>query len=145
MNPLDTGDLFAIEFMNPNPTSSKTKDGPKYRVAFELHKDDWQMFMDTNTAGMILEFQGRVAEKNAGPIPEKGTEIPKGGPISKNAGILCGDPLANTYAKEFNFKDFTEMIYSRCGINSRSYLDHDEIAKAAYEALKSEYFQWANN
>ncbi len=69
MNPLDTGEEFQIEVMNPNPSSSKTKDGPKYRVSFEMTQDDWQCFMDANTNGMVLELTGRARGRTSPPRP----------------------------------------------------------------------------
>lgn len=60
-NPLDmVGQDFTIELMNPNPTSSKTKAGAVYRVSFEVHREAWDLFMDGNTEGMLLEGTMRV-------------------------------------------------------------------------------------
>lgn len=60
-NPLEQeGQIFDMELMNPNPTSSKTKDGPVYRVSFEVHRELWDMFMDTESKGMIIAAKGMV-------------------------------------------------------------------------------------
>ena len=142
MNPLDTQEPFAIELMNPNPTSSKTKDGPRYRVSFELHQDDWQAFMDGNTEGMILEGELRVVEVHT--KRDLQLDRPKGGPISKDAAMLCQDDKANEFARNEGYDSFKDMIYGYCGITSRAELDHHRYAKNGYEALKNSFMQWAN-
>ncbi len=55
VNPLDVNEQFFLSLMNPNPTSSKNKDGPVYRVSFEMEQEMWQLFMDADTKGMILD------------------------------------------------------------------------------------------
>ena len=78
MNPLDVGEKVYIELMNPNPSSSKTKAGPVYRVSFEMTQEHWQMFMDADTPGMILDsVMQRVADcpdivDDRPPKPDKG-------------------------------------------------------------------------
>ena len=130
-NPLDApGTVFALEVMNPNPGASKAKNGPVYRVSFEVEHDDWLMFMDANTKGMVIELQGMVTQV-AGTV-----EKPKGGAVSKNAGMLCQDPQANDYAARRGYKDFKAMIYDKCCIESRAELDHDQMAAQRYEFLK---------
>ena len=108
---------------NPNPTSSKTKDGPKYRVSFEMRREDWEMFMDANTNGMILEMQGRVQESHGPDHPNaEPTNLPnyreargclseKGGPISIEAAQWCSHGSPNEYAKGQGWLDFKDMIY----------------------------------
>lgn len=137
MNPLDTGDTFAIGLFNPNPTSSKTKAGPVYRVSFEMAQEDWQAFMDANTNGMILEGELRVVEAYIQPVK------PKGGPISKDAAMLCQDEKANDYATILGHKGFKELLYARCCIESRAELDHDKAAAAEYEKIKAQFIRWA--
>ena len=141
MNPLDTGDEFTLDLMNPNPTSTKTKDGPKYRVSFEMSREDWDLFMDANTNGMILEVSGRATEI---PAPKMDvTPKPKGGPLSKAAAMLCQDERANEYAVVLGHTDFKELIYAQCCIESRAELDHDHGAAREYEKIKSQFIRWA--
>jgi hypothetical protein len=141
VNPLDTGEEFSIGMMNPNPTSSKTKDGPKYRVSFEMAQEDWQCFMDANTNGMILEGTLRATEIPVMKIMElvEVVEKPTGGPLSKAAAMLCQDDLANKFGQVLGYEDFKAAIYARCGINSRSELDHNLVAAEAYAKLKSDF------
>jgi len=139
VNPLDTGEPFEIELCNPNPTSSKTKDGPKYRVSFEVHQDAWQEFMDANTNGMVLELTGRATVIPAPKIelPER----PKGGPLSKASAMLCGDHLANEFAEINGYEDFKHMIYGFCKVESRAELDHSESAAQHWEMLKTRFIE----
>lgn len=70
-NPLlEPGKAFQFEAMNPNPSSSKTKDGPVYRVSFEIEREVWDWFMEADTKGMILVLSGCVysdIEQDANP------------------------------------------------------------------------------
>lgn len=140
-NPLNGTDPFTFSGMNPNPSFSKTKDGPIYRVSFEIEQDVWQQFVEANTKGMIVDFCGQVAESHQS--MESMGEKPKGGPVSKNAGMLSDEPEANAFAKAQGYDDFKTMIYHACGIDSRARLDHDDEARNKYEALKHRYFRWA--
>jgi hypothetical protein len=138
-NPLDTDQVFSVELMNPNPTSSKTKDGPKYRVSFEMHQDAWQMFMDANTNGMILEMQGRVQEKHTD-IPTIAEEcLGKGGPLSIEAAQWCHQEGPNRYAIELGYADFQHMIYDHCDIKTRRELDHNHTAALIWYIMKENY------
>lgn len=70
-NPLDGNKPFDFSGMNPNPSFSKTKQGPMYRVSFEITQDTWQNFVDANTKGMILA--GRLFVCNEGIEEEEQT------------------------------------------------------------------------
>ncbi len=72
LNPLDRpGTVFDFAAMNPNPTASKTKLGPVYRVSFEIEQDLWQMFMDAETKGMIVAGKMfRAEDGEAAHIPD---------------------------------------------------------------------------
>lgn len=138
MNPLDKYEIFHFEGFNPNPTFSKTKDGPIYRVSFEIKPETWQDFVDTDTKGMIINFAAEVVERH----PDVPTDKVKGGPISKNAGQKCNEPEANQFAVVQGFGDFKAMIYKVCHIKSRAELDHNEQAAKDYETLKHRYYRW---
>lgn len=61
MNPLDcAGQVFDLELMNPNPSSSKTKDGPRYRISFEVQRETWDLFMEAETAGLLIAAKACV-------------------------------------------------------------------------------------
>lgn len=56
MNPLHAlGQPFQVELYNPNPTASKTKEGPIYRLSFEVKRELWDAFMGAETKGMLIE------------------------------------------------------------------------------------------
>ena len=144
MNPLDQYDIFHFEGFNPNPSFSKTKDGAIYRVSFEIKQETWQDFVDTDTKGMIINFAAEVVERHIdAPVSDKKL---KGGPISKNAGMLCREKEANDFAIAQGHVDGLKgMIYAMCNISSRAELDHNEDAAKAYEKLKHRYFRWVAN
>lgn len=77
VNPLDfPGQLFELELFNPNPSSSKTKEGPKYRISFEVEREIWDLFMASKTEGMIIVAQATVyAEEQAPAAVSQPTEI----------------------------------------------------------------------
>ena len=83
-NPLDNpGQEFDFAMMNPNPTSSKTKDGPVYRLSVEVSRETWDMFMDANTKGMIVGSRAFVVNQDEQPKAEKPKAEPK--PFGKAA------------------------------------------------------------
>ena len=157
MNPLDTNEMFSIELMNPNPSSGKTKDGPVYRVSFEMTHEDWKMFMDANTKGMVLEMQGRVSQSGKNPIlktvEKKAKEEPekkKGGPLSVECAMWCQDELPNKWARTVHGYDgpvhehdaFKLLVYDQCKIDSRRLLDHDETAAWQWARIKNDFITW---
>ena len=143
MNPLDQFDIFHFEGFNPNPSFTKTKDGPIYRVSFEVQQETWNDFVQSNTKGMIINFAAEVVERHTdAPVSDK---KPKGGPISKNAGMKCNEPEVNAFAVAQGFSDFKAMIYGCCKIGSRAELDHNKQAAKDYEDLKHRYYRWAAN
>lgn len=149
MNPLDHDKPFCLDLMNPNQSFSKTKDGAKYRVSFEVTQEDWQRFVDAETAGMVIEAQMMVTARNTKPV-----EKPKGGSLSKNAAMMCQESDFQNYViynavslginpnGDPNEEDAKLYIYKYCGITSRAELDHSEVAAMAYENLKSDYLKW---
>lgn len=119
-NPLERDLPFQLTLANPNPTSSKTKDGPVYRVSFELTQEDWQLFMDAETKGMVIEvFHAQVSHRN-GDEAEPGAsssvqeeegkpdvagkeEKPKGGALARSAGLLCNNVDFQRFASLYTY------------------------------------------
>ncbi len=144
-NPLETGGMFMFEIMNPNPSSRKTKDGPKYLLNCEIEKDVHELFMMSETAGMVLELQGRVIAKND-PLPDK----PKGGRVSIRAARLCReagfDEWSHNKLHELGIDDNSpltdgvRLIYYTCGIKSRAELDHNDVAKEKFLTLSNQFY-----
>lgn len=90
MNPLDQpGIVFTLELLNPNPTFSKTKDGPVHRVSFEVSSETWDCFRAANTKGMMIVARAVVVsgDEDAAVLQES-TEIKIGTTWSHEAEIL---------------------------------------------------------
>ncbi len=134
MSPLDTDEPFSLELMNIDITLRTGKDGPRWRFHADITQDEALLFANANLAGMILEMQGRVAASQE--------QKPKGGAISKHAGMLCQEPDADKFAVAQNFDDMKQMLYKVCKVTSRAELDHSEEAAKAYEKLKHRYYRW---
>ena len=66
MNPLDrVGAEFALSLCNPNPKAARLKDGPRYRVEFEVDAEAFEQFMGARElAGMVIEAHCVVAAAN---------------------------------------------------------------------------------
>ena len=149
MNPLNSNELFSLELMNP----SAIKDDNKYLVTFELHKPDWDKFMDAETAGMVLRIQGRVVPS----ILEE--DKLKDGPISKEARMMCKAGIWDEYAAlthetnmfasgetnidgTISYANLKDMIYQVCNITSRAELDYNVAAAWKFNNLKSKLYCW---
>jgi hypothetical protein len=157
INPLDRDEPFPFEGMNPNPSFSKTKDGPVYRISFEVDQDLWQKFVDANTAGMIVDANMIVTARNIAE-PKKTKEPkpdrPKGGNLAKEAGKICGVTNFQIYAKmkleaagapepiELSALDAVIFLRAACGVDSRAELDHNKTAAKAFKDLMHDYSQW---
>ncbi len=86
VNPLDRpGEVFELALLNPNPTSSKTKDGPVYRVSFEIDKDSWDCFMAANTKGMMIATKACVVKQDEDESLHRKTEKKPKGSYSEQA------------------------------------------------------------
>lgn len=167
MNPLQKPDTFYLTLANPNPTSSKTKDGPVYRVSFELSQAEWQNFMDAETKGMVIECACQVAHKNE-PEPQRDPKTvdafsgktdaeTKGGPLSVRSDRLARDMTFHRFLEtiEKTWCDRREKdgelwvdvardyIRERCHVKSRAELDHDKAAADKFRKLISSYVHWA--
>ena len=94
-NLLEHNEEFSLTLANPNPSSSKTKEGPRYRVSFELTQEEWQLFMDTETSGMVLECQAVVTHRNIKNEQELKPEKKKKGPYSNEARELMASGFFN--------------------------------------------------
>lgn len=78
VNPLQhPGEVFDLELVNPNPTSSKTKDGPIYRLSFEVPRETWDLFMEADTKGLLIAAKATVVD--LGGEAQAVQEEPKGG------------------------------------------------------------------
>ena len=66
MNPLDhTGQEFQLSLMNPNPKAARLKDGPRYRVEFEVDQETFDQFMSARElSGLVIECRAEVTALN---------------------------------------------------------------------------------
>ena len=92
-NPLDSNEMFEFDGMNPNPSFSKTKDGPVYRISFEVTQETWQDFVAANTSGMIVTAMMQVTESYSEPK--------KGGQMSREAAKICKEPHFQAFASRY--------------------------------------------
>ena len=78
-------------------------------------------------------------------------ESVKGGPLSKNAAMLCRDEkfqkwanYQDSFGRCFSYsvgeKGSRRLILDHCGVESRANLDHDKDAAERYEILKNAYY-----
>lgn len=88
MNPLEKpGQPFHLDLRNPNPRSSKSKDGPVYRISFEVDQETFIAFMDARTPGMYLACVATVIDGVEG-APPPVTEPVSAKPFSEEAETL---------------------------------------------------------
>jgi hypothetical protein len=66
-NPLETAGQFFFTLRHPRPLFRAGKEGPIYKVQFEMTPEEWQWFVDANTTGMVIECAGQV-----GAVPGEG-------------------------------------------------------------------------
>lgn len=146
VNPLDfPGKPFEIELWNPNPTSRKTKDGPVYRISFEIDREPWDCFMAAELKGMIIIAQAMVYEGSE-PLPEKTVEETKGeyGEYAKQleiAGFFHAPKLWPHVGKDAEFLDWVRSKpCSVCGAVPPSEAAHvRRVSSGAGTGIKPEY------
>jgi hypothetical protein len=87
----------------------------------------------------------RASEKPAGGQNGEGHEMPKGGRLARQAGILCGDVRFWKYLEEvrgvrvISAADCADYVRAWCGVESRAELDADAIAAATWNRLYAQY------
>lgn len=127
-NPLNhPGQLFDLGLMNPNPKSSKTKDGPIYRVEFEVEKEVWDCFMEAETKGMLIAAKACVVVLDEGEELEK-VKSPKG-PFSAQAQVLWRSSFFRTPAVWEclgSDEDYLAWLRKRpCCIDAKAFGQHE--------------------
>lgn len=55
LNPIDSGDQFTLSLRNPRPKARRIKGGPIYLVEFEVCREEWELFMEASTQGVVIE------------------------------------------------------------------------------------------
>ena len=141
--------------MNPNPRSYKTKHGPVYRVTFDLLKEDYEDFMDADTAGWTGEAEIEVTGVNdkIQEEPEKQQKPYAGKPI----GPLCREALdaaentmwwlylGNISAPVERMTSYyaAKAIKDICYVETRKAFDYDEQAGERWKDLRKSYLEWS--
>lgn len=72
----------------------------------------------------------------------EGQKLPKGGPLSREAAILCGRPDFWRWLDVDGQDKATASIYAACGVTSRALLDHDDAAGEAWKQMSAEFEFW---
>lgn len=80
------------------------------------------------------------------PKPVQAEEKPKGGPLSRDAAMICNTPEFQAYA---GFKGYSQkaegaanLIHTYCRIASRAELDHSARAAAKFSELMGRFREW---
>ena len=165
MNPLDKANArFNFAGTNARVQARNGKDGPVYRVSFEVDQITGEMFMGANLTGKIYGGQLMLIDPDTyyptaiGQEPtfaetEHRREVPmedcpiKGGNRSKDAAMLCQYRQFQEFASQQSGNDVCEenavsYLKWRCQIDSRKELDHDPEAEARFRILYREYGNW---
>ncbi|VWC78727.1 hypothetical protein BLA17378_03764 [Burkholderia aenigmatica] len=66
------------------------------------------------------------------------SQHPKGGPLARLAGLWANEPVFLEWMRSIGQPatapaDAAEFIRSRCGVESRAFLDHDASAKSRFD------------
>lgn len=74
---------------------------------------------------------------------------PKGGKLAQRAGILCNEGAFQQFVAEragitASKDNAAAYLRGRCGVKSRSEIDHDEVAKHKLRNLETEYRAWCS-
>lgn len=163
MNPLTTGEVFDIEFLNPNPSFSKTEKGPVYRVSFEIPKDVWDEFVEANTKGMILAARCRAVEPKGEPSGNseqlEPATVKKPMTLSNECAMWCKEPkfwgwLNAHFSITYQYGDAgmvrnenkaVAFIKSHLEITSRAELDSEGKKRDSYiEHIQTPYRRHVN-
>ena len=115
------------------------------RITFDIEPahahDAFKLFAAPGTPAAIAALQVGYEAKSDMAIPA--TDKPKGGALSKLAGRWCQDPefwvwingVAEMTWPIVSAGHAAEFVRDMCGIDSRSELDHDEVAAEKFHRL----------
>lgn len=96
-----------------------------------------------------------AAERQAPPPSDEAQKInrpekPKGGPLAQRAAIICGEKgFWKFLSEKFGFglkidsaDAAAAWLRERCGVNSRSEIDHNAAAADIFRPIESKYRMW---
>lgn len=149
MNPLDQANTrFNFAGTNARVQARNGKDGPIYRVSFEVDQPTGEQFMAANLVGKIYGGQLMLIDPDLGDPTTPEPEHPiKGGSVSRDAALLCKDHRFQRYAALHTGHEVSETaaihyLKNQCGIQSRKELDHDQNALHQFIQLHRNYGTW---
>lgn len=76
------------------------------------------------------------------PLNTKPDNTLKGGKLAQSAGMLCAEKAFWQFTDSTNSDEAADYIRTRCAIESRAHLDHDEEAASRFRDMKLEYEAW---
>lgn len=109
-----------------------------HQIIFEVPSERWPEAYRVLGEPTIETSEWFAIAKMVGAEPMQA----KGGKLAQRAGILCDEGGFKRFAIDAGYDDPVKMIYSRCDVTSRAYLDHDDGAGRAFLDLVSEYDAW---
>lgn len=115
----------------------KTMADGTLRISFDIEpmhaQDAFKLFAAPGTPAAIAALQVGYA---AIPNPVELHQIkPKGGALSKLAGMWCGNPEFQAWSGTNSGADARMFILQACEIDSRAELDHDPVAAEKFHRL----------
>lgn len=148
LNPLDVpGQAFDLELLNPNPSSRRTKDGPIYRVSFEIDHEAHQCFMNARAGNLRLLARMVVAPDDTDEAAVKALEVTEEKPAKEAklkkergpfghfwrqmhiAGFASCPGVREEIERQRTVEGSDAWEVLRCifGVNSMSFVSADEV------------------
>ena len=144
-NPLNTpGKLFYLDLLFPNATARTTKDGPKYRVSFEIDRETCQMFLEAPNNIRLLGKMAVIGDDETGVAEvqgESGTDkkAPKPKESKGPHGAFWREVEAKNFFSNPHLMEWIEtqrrvpgspmpeVIRAAFGVTSRAQISPDEL------------------
>lgn len=139
-------------------TISKGKTMTGAPKAIQARYADWRPVKGRKVLQLVLEVpleqQGEVLNMLGAPLPDRDLWVGvavltdgkndsyKGGKLAQSAGILCGEGAFRQWCDATTPDEAADYIRTRCGVESRAHLDHDEKAAREFREMKREYEAW---
>jgi hypothetical protein len=129
--------------------SLKTMADGTLRISFDIEpmhaQDAFRLFAAPGTPAAIAALQ--VGYEAKSPIipnyPEKDNSKPKGGALSKLAGMWCASPEFQTWSKTNGGADARMFMLQACEIDSRAELDHNpQAAEKFHRHIRGPYVKY---
>jgi len=126
-------------------------------MAIKARYADWRPVKGRKVLQVVLEVpleqQNEVLKLLGAPLPDRDLWVAvavldeskgqiKGGKLAQSAGIICNEGAFWRWSGATNADEAADFIRQRCGVTSRSMLDHDEQAARAFRDMKLEYDVW---